>query len=196
MKVADDLSLTIERAREHDQAALETLVDLYSGRLYAFLYRLTGKRDDAEDLVQDVFVRLVRTIERYEHDGRFEAWLFRIAMNLARDRVRRLVRAPGTVSLQPGPDDGGDGHLGDESQVRNAEPAEDHRMQLAEDVDRLQRALAKLPVSEREVVMLRHYSDMTFVEIAAATEIPLGTALARAHRGLARLRRLMEPTSE
>ena len=192
MKVADELSLTIGQARNRDQAAFEALVDLYSAKLYGFLFRLTGKREDAEDLVQEVFVRLVQAIERYEHDGRFEAWLFRIAMNLARDRVRRLSRAPGIVALGPSHEGDGGGDRVSRTGKNCQEPAVDYPMQLADDVDRLQKALSQLPSSERETVMLRHYSDMTFAEIAAAMAIPLGTALARAHRGLARLRELME----
>ncbi len=74
--VLDDL---IRRARQRDSAAFETLVEIYSPRLYGYFYRLTGRREDAEDLLQEVFVRVVRMIGRYEHENRFDAWLFRIA---------------------------------------------------------------------------------------------------------------------
>src|SRR5215510_10398391 len=72
----DALAATIRGAQRGDAASLDRLVDEFAGRIYGFLYRMTGSRADAEDLMQEVFVRLVRTIRSYEHDGRFEAWLF------------------------------------------------------------------------------------------------------------------------
>jgi RNA polymerase sigma-70 factor, ECF subfamily len=184
--VLDDL---IGRARRREPAAFDALVEAYSPRLYGYFYRLTGLREDAEDLLQEVFVRLVRMIDRYEHDGRFDAWLFRIATNLVRDRVRRQKRASGApfAGLIDPDQPGSIEELPDRSSVR-PQDALDH----AEDVDRLQRALSRLPEGEREVILLRHFSQMSFKEVAETMGTPLGTALARAHRGLARLRELME----
>jgi len=183
--VLDDL---IRRARQRDSAAFETLVEIYSPRLYGYFYRLTGRREDAEDLLQEVFVRVVRMIGRYEHENRFDAWLFRIATNLVRDRVRRRRRAAGVESS---------GGQQDEPGVLEEVPDEevdqpDDVMQTAEQVDHMQRVLRQLPAAEREVILLRHFSQMSFKEVAEAMGTPLGTALARAHRGLAKLRRLME----
>jgi RNA polymerase sigma-70 factor (ECF subfamily) len=191
VKVADELDEIIHRAQRRDPSAFDALVDRYSSRLYGFLFRFIGRAPDAEDLVQEVFVRLVRTIETYEHDGRFEAWLFRIAANLARDRARRLSRTPVIASLDTASD--GDGRGQEYSQPRLlARGAPHDRLETAEDVDRLQVALTRLPPAEREVVMLRHFSELSFAEIAQIMGTPLGTALARAHRGLAKLRQLME----
>lgn len=191
----DDLAFLIERAKERDPRAFEELVDRYSSRLYGFVYRLTGQREEAEDLVQEVFTRLVRTIDGYSHDGRFEAWLFRVATNLARDRLRRLKRSVSLASSGGARDEDRD----DSSSSLHAladlsTPPPETPMRLREDVDRLQKALAKLPATEREVIMLRHYTDMSFAEIAQAMGTPLGTALARSHRGLAKLRKWMEDT--
>ncbi len=191
MKIADDLSQVIRRAQQLDASAFESLVDAYSPRLHGFLYRLTGRPDDTEELVQEVFVRLVRMLPQYEHDGRFEAWLFRIATNLARDRIRRITRAPDISSLDDARDQRDERsaweRLGDLSG-----PSPTEAVELAEDVDRLQRCLAKLSQPEREVILLRHYARMSFAQIAEAMGTPLGTALARAHRGLAKLRQWME----
>ena len=183
-----ELAEIIDRAQRRDAVAFEQLVDAYSTRLFGYLYRMTGKRDLAEDLMQEVFVRVVRNIESYDHDGRFEAWLFRIATNLMRDRVRRVQRSPRSVSLSEQADDavGLSGTL-----AASGDNPPDAAMQLAEDVDRLQKALAKLPAVERETVMLRHFSELSFNEIARVMGTPLGTALARAHRGLIKLRELM-----
>jgi RNA polymerase sigma-70 factor, ECF subfamily len=185
----DDL---IVRAQRRDSAAFDALVEIYSPRLYGYFYRLTGRREDAEDLLQEVFVRVVRMIARYEHDGRFDAWLFRIATNLIRDRVRRHRRSPGFETAGA--------REGDECERLDELPDDDaglpgDALDRAEQVDRLQQALSRLSDAEREVILLRHFSQMSFREVAEVMSTPLGTALARAHRGLARLRQLMEERS-
>ncbi|MEP0842741.1 MAG: sigma-70 family RNA polymerase sigma factor [Phycisphaerae bacterium] len=186
-----ELADVIARARRQEPAAFDTLISAYSDRLYGFFYRLTGSRHDAEDLLQEVFIRVVRTIGRYEHAGRFDGWLFRIAANLLRDRVRRSRRG------KPSDDHTGErvGPEPAESLANRPDPAQDDpasALQRAEATDRLQRAIDRLPPAEREVIMLRHFSQLPFREIAEMMDTPLGTALARAHRGLARLRELME----
>ncbi|MFQ5414048.1 MAG: RNA polymerase sigma factor [Phycisphaerae bacterium] len=193
MKTPDDLVSVIRRAQGGEADAFDALVDSYASRLYGFLYRLTGCRDDAEDLVQEVFVRVVRMIGRYQHDGRFDAWIFRIATNLARDRVRRVNRAPSASSLDAGDDPAERERV--LTRPRGAAPADrapGDALELAEDVDRLQQAIATLNAAEREVIMLRHYAGMSFADIAAMMGTPLGTALARAHRALGKLREQMD----
>lgn len=184
------LADVIRRAQLSEPTALEALVDAYSGRVFGFVYRMVGSRDDAEDLVQEVFLRVTRTIGRYQDDGRFESWLFRIAANLARDRARRFGRQPGRIDVHAG--ESGDGNnSGGMDGFAGHEDAPGHAMELGEDVGGLSEALSQLPTAEREVIMMRHYSDMSFKEIAEHMGTPLGTALARAHRGLQRLRELM-----
>lgn len=184
----------IARAQRHDPEAFDALIDAYSARLYGYFYRATGRRAEADDLLQELFVRLVGTIGRYRHDGRFEPWLFRIATNLLRDRIRRLQTSQ--KALEPHRD-GKQDHLDVERAVdpRSAPP---DVLQQREQVDRLQEAIARLPEPERAVILLRHFSQMSFRDIAELMETPLGTALARAHRGLTRLRELMgvEPAPE
>lgn len=185
----DDL---LRRAQRREPAALDELVTRYSQRVFGLLYRLTGRRDVAEDLLQETFLRVIRAIDEYEHVGKFEAWLFRIAANLARDRARQLGRQERPVasnelvaahdedgrtrSVYVAEDDSGD-----------ADPAE--RLSRKEVGQRLAECLARLSESEREIILLRHYSELPFREIAEILGVPLGTALARAHRALQRLRR-------
>jgi RNA polymerase sigma-70 factor (ECF subfamily) len=182
------LAKLIEGAQRGDGACFDQLVEHFGHRIFGFLYRLSGSRVDAEDMMQEVFVRLVRTIASYTHDGRFESWLFRIAANLARDRIRRLQRTPRHVSALA--DEGED--ITDSAAHTSPEATAEEGMIRREQVGELQEAIAMLPDAEREVIMLRHFSQMSFKEIADATGTPLGTALARAHRGLARLREIMQ----
>lgn len=187
----ESLDQAIKGAQHGDGASMDLLVEHFAGRVFGFLFRMTGSRHDAEDLMQEVFVRLVRMIGVYQHDGRFEAWIFRIAANLVRDRLRRARRGPRFVAGALSSDadavdrsDNGEDFVGVEVPV-------DAGLVLSEELDALNAALARLPEAEREVVMLRHFSQMSFREIAEATGVPLGTALARGHRGLNRLREIM-----
>ncbi|MCK6486224.1 MAG: sigma-70 family RNA polymerase sigma factor [Phycisphaerae bacterium] len=182
----ESLRVIIAGAQRGDRAALAALVERYAGRLFGFFYHMTGRRDDAEEMMQEVFLRVVRMIGAYSDHGRFEPWLFRIAANLTRDRIRRDRRSPMVCVTESDEPDGDPlpGAFTDES------PAD--RSEQNEEIDRLNAALAQLPEAERQVVMLRHFSQMSFKEIAELMGTPLGTALARAHRGLARLRVLME----
>ncbi len=191
-KEKNSMETLIGQAQRMEPEAFDRIVDLYSVRLYSFLSRLTSNRDDAQELVQEVFVRVVRMIQHYEHDGRFDAWLFRIALNLARDRARKLTRAPGVTSLEAFTADADDDRSGRDRIADPAQPSPQDRARLDEDVDRMQQGMARLSEPEREVVLLRHYSQMSFADIAAMMETPIGTALARAHRALAKLREWME----
>ena len=182
------LAEAIRGAQQGDATSFDRLVEAYAPRLFGFLYRLTGSRQESEDLLQEVYLRLVRMIEAYTHDGRFDAWLFRIAANLVRDRVRKVRRTGKFVS-----DAGDDGNGSLIDSIESAEPEIERGLVLSEEMDALARALAELPEAEREVIALRHFSQMSFKEIAEATNVPLGTALARGHRGLEKLRKLMAP---
>jgi RNA polymerase sigma-70 factor (ECF subfamily) len=186
----DEMADVINRAKRGDATAFDWLVDAYSARLYGFIYRLLGQREDAEEMVQEVFIRIVRGIGRYEHDGKFEAWLFRIAANLVRDRVRRAVRSPISRNLADNDTDAQDATVQEIEDTHAIGP--DESMSVSEEADRLQVALNELGEAEREVVMLRHYSQLSFADIADIMGTPLGTALARGHRGLAKLRGIME----
>lgn len=177
------LDSLLQRAQQHDAAALTDLYDAYAPRVYGLLVRLTRSRDLAEDLLQETFLRMTRTIGEYAHDGRFEAWLFRIAGNLARDHVRRVQRRGSMASLD-----------GSEAPDGGFEPADRHHeappaaLDRAEAAEALAAAIDRLPPDDREIVLLRHYGELSFKEIAALLGVPLGTALARGHRALKKLK--------
>ena len=173
------------RAQRPEPEALETLYELYARSVYGLLYRLTRSRDDAEDLLQGTFLRVVRVLPDYQHTGKFESWLFRIAANLVRDRARKMARHQQAIERQfpRGVERASAGR------AAAARPGPDEELDRREAETRLQDCLAELSDMEREIILLRHYSELSFREIAEMLDIPLGTALSRAHRALARMRR-------
>lgn len=186
MKPAD-LDALLHRARARDPDALSELVNAYNQRLYGLLFRLTGRRDLAEDLLQETFLRMVRTIGQYEHSGKFESWLFRIAANLARDHLRRYKRRGVALSLE---DDRDDNPLS--GSLPAGTPGPETCVDSDEAKQRLEAAVFELSDNDREIILLRHYSDLSFREIADMLALPLGTVLARGHRALRKLRERME----
>jgi len=191
MDQPDQLAGWVQQARRGDAAGFDALIDAYGSRLLAYLRRMTGREHEAEDLLQDVFVRVVSSIDKYTEDGRFEAWIFRIAANLVRDRARRRKRRGLPLSLSAGEEPGAVAEPPD-----RRGPLPGGRAELAEQADRLNAAMDQLPDAEREVLTLRHFGGLSFKEIAEVMGTPLGTALARSHRGLGRLRELMTDTTD
>jgi len=178
------LRATIASAQAGEARGYEALLEAYGPRLYGYFFRATGNHHDAEDLLGELTLRLVRRLSSYDDRGRFEPWLFRIAANMVRDRIRRIRANPRPVSLT----------AEDESGRTLAEnlPAQkldaDAGLVADEMSTKLQAALEKLDETTRQMILLRHFAEMTFKEIAEVFDCPLGTALARVHRGLRALR--------
>lgn len=162
-----------------DPAALRELCGRWQRPLHAFLYRAAGGRD-TDDLYQETWLRVVRAARRFDATQRFSTWLFQIALNLARDLLRRGGAEP--VSPEA---------LEQAAAVaaEAADPAGDAR-DAALDVHRL---LAALPEAQREVVLLRVLHDVPEDEVAAIVGCPPGTVKSRLHHGLARLAALARP---
>jgi len=182
----------IASAKAGDAGAFESLLEAYGPRLYGYFLHATGRHHDAEDLLSELTLRLVRRLADYDDRGRFEHWLFRIAANMARDRIRRIKAAPGTVSLSVEHESGRD--LA--ARLAAQGPAPDANMLAAESRRALQVALEKLEDTTREMVLLRYFGRMSFKELAEIFECPLGTVLARVHRGIRTLRRFMGAEDE
>jgi RNA polymerase sigma-70 factor (ECF subfamily) len=138
--------------------------------LFAAAYRMTGSVADAEDLVQETFLRAYRAFPRFRPGSNAKAWLLTILQNLRTDALRRSGRAP---DLQELPEDG-----------PPVPPAQEHGPQAAD----LERLLASLPEPFRTAVVLRDVHELSYDEIAAATSAPVGTVMSRIHRGRALLR--------
>ena len=177
----------IASAQAGESWAFEALLGEYGRRLYGYFVRAVGSHHDAEDLLSEMSLRLVGRLGAYDDRGRFEPWLFRIAANLVRDRIRRLRTGPPPASLSA--DDGSGASLGDRL-PGDDEPA-DKGLSQTEASGELAAALARLDELTRQMIILRHYGQMSYREIAGICECPVGTVLARVHRGLKVLRRWM-----
>jgi RNA polymerase sigma-70 factor, ECF subfamily len=167
--------------------AYEALLEAYAARLYGFFFRSVGNHHEAEDLLGEMTLKLVSRLKAYDDRGKFEPWLFRIAANLVRDRIRRLRTNPTAASLSVEDDSGtplGDHLAGDD------EPA-DKGLAEGEASAELAEAMSKLDELTRQMIILRHYGQMSYREIADVCECPVGTVLARVHRGLKSLRKWM-----
>jgi RNA polymerase sigma factor (sigma-70 family) len=158
----------------------EQVVQEHSARVYRLAYRLTGNRQDAEDLTQEVFVRVFRSLSSYT-PGTFEGWLHRITTNLFLDQVRRRQR----IRFDALPDDAGDRLAG--SGDLAPERAWEHN-NLDHDV---QRALDTLAPEFRAAVVLCDIEGLSYEEIAATLGVKLGTVRSRIHRGRAQLRQAL-----
>lgn len=158
--------------------AWEDVARRYGRQIYNYAYRLTGNRDDASDLVQEVLLRVRKGLASYT-PGSFEGWLWRITRNAFLDDIRRRKRRP-TTAL---PDV-------ERSTVLTA-PSPDEVLAQIRLSDDVQGALLKLPVEFRECVVMCDVVGLTYEEIAAAVDITVGTVRSRIHRGRKMLRGLL-----
>lgn len=170
--------------KDGDNLALETLVLRHKDKLYTSIYLLVKDRYLAEDLFQEVFIRVIDTLRsnRYTEEGKFLPWAMRIAHNLCVDHFRKVKRTP-TIKTSDDHDIFEVLHFSEE----NAE----QKMMKAQSHDRVRRMLDLLPEEQRDVIILRHYADLSFKEIAALTNCSINTALGRMRYGLINLRKMM-----
>jgi RNA polymerase sigma-70 factor (ECF subfamily) len=178
---------TVAAAKEGDAEAYRTLLDAYGPRLFGYFLRATRSHQDAEDLLGELMLRLVQRLSTYDERGRFDQWLFRIAANMVRDRIRRIRAAPRSVSMSA--DDREPLRLAD--RLPADVPDVDAGLLGREVNDRLQKALDRLDETTRQMILLRHIGQVSFKDLADLFQCPLGTALARVHRGMRALREHM-----
>ncbi|CAN5179183.1 sigma-70 family RNA polymerase sigma factor [soil metagenome] len=173
--------------QQGNEEAFTVLLHRHKSRIYTAIYFIVKDRYKAEDLLQETFIKAVNTIKggRYNEEGKFLPWLSRIAHNLAIDAFRRNRRYPEIV-------------LEDGSGVFNSmEFAEDsaEQKQITQDTQtRLRDFIKELPAEQKQVLIMRHYMDMSFQDIADKTGVSINTALGRMRYALINLRKKMTKT--
>lgn len=174
----------IQLFQEGTPEGLEALVLRHKDKIYTSIFLLVKDKYLAEDIFQDVFIRVIDTVRggRYTEEGKFLPWAMRIAHNLCVDHFRKLKRTPAIKTS--------DNH--DIFEVINfSEEGADVKMMKRQSYDRVRRMLDLLPEEQREVIILRHYADLSFKEIADLTNCSINTALGRMRYGLINLRKMM-----
>ena len=179
-----DLSL-VERCRANDETAFNEVVTRYKAKVYNYLYRMTGSSDDAEDLTQEVFIRMYTSIDSFRSQSSLNTWLFRIASNLCVDRFRRAKNRTAAYSLDE-PILGGETDGGHEFPDTTYEPQ--RLLENVEMAEQIQRALAQLPEKLRATLILHDVEGMPYEEIAQVVGCPLGTVKSRLFNARMQLR--------
>jgi RNA polymerase sigma factor (sigma-70 family) len=175
----------IAQYRNGSEPAFDLLVDRYQRKIYTTIFLIVKDQEIAEDLLQDVFVKVLNTInsDKYNEEGKFQPWVMRIAHNLAIDYFRKAKRYP-TILMEDG------------SNIFNSlkfseETIEDRKVR-DEGIDLVKRLIEELPETQKEVLIMRYYVDMSFQEIADQTGVSINTALGRMRYALIHLRKKMK----
>ena len=184
-QLGPDDSVLITLYRNGNEAAFNLLVDRYHSKVFTTIFLIVKDQDVAEDLLQDVFVKVLHTLssDKYNEEGKFQPWVMRIAHNLAIDHFRKAKRYP-TILLEDG------------SNLFNslsfAEDSSEEQRIKEETLAWVRNLIDELPEAQKEVVIMRHYLDMSFQEIAEQTGVSINTALGRMRYALNHIRKKMK----
>jgi RNA polymerase sigma-70 factor (ECF subfamily) len=188
------IAMLIRRCLAGDAVAWEDIVQRYNRRIYNICYRFAGSADDAQDLTQDVFIKMYRTLPSYDVErGAFITWVTTITRNLLVDHFRKTKQDRMTDSFDT-PSSEHEDAMPLSEQIPDAGVSPDIRIQSRETGDTVHRALQKLSPELREAVILRDLQDMDYREIAQVLKVPEGTVKSRINRGRAELARLLQRT--
>jgi len=175
MDDSDTLNRIIADCKLGSNHAFSELVDLYADKCYGYFYRLSGNAEVSNDLLSTLFVKLVEKIGSYR-GGSFDGWIFTIASNIFRDHLRSVYHRKKLRDAKA-----------DQPRIDTITPQQ--QIDLA---DQLQNLLEKLDPDVAELLVMRFYGQLSFKELSKLRAEPIGTTLAKVHRGLKKLRTLME----
>lgn len=170
----------IQESSAGSQAAFELLIQRWDSRMLSYFYRCTGSMEDAKDLRQELFLRVYQSRNRFKPNGKFTAWIYTIASNLAIDKVARKK----TVKTLP---------IENEHEMKHPTEDKENSARNAVHSGKLQdwigSALQQLPSDQRIALVMRHYEELTFVQIAQILETSESTVKTRVYRGLQSLKK-------
>lgn len=170
---------------EGNENAFSLLLDRHKTKIYTSIYLFVKDQSLAEDIFQDVFIKIIDTLRqgKYNHEGKFSQWAMRISYNMCIDYFRRSKRRASVA-----PTDTFDIF----DVIQSSDDSAEQRIVRNETHDKIRRLVDKLPAEQREVVILRHYADMSFKEISMLTRVSINTALGRMRYALINIRRMVE----
>jgi RNA polymerase sigma-70 factor, ECF subfamily len=173
----------IERCLNGDQAAWETIVRMYRRKVFNIAYKFVGRHDQAEDLTQDVFLKLYKSLDTFDRRANFQTWLISVSRNLCIDHYRSVRKERETINRDVDPSD--------LAPVSTDTPA-DRKLEQRDRVVLLRQALDTLAPTLRTAVMLRDIQELTYQEIADKLRLPEGTVKSRINRGRTELARQIQ----
>lgn len=186
---AEDRAL-VERFQKGDESAFDCLVRKYSGRAYSIAFGLLGSREDAEEVAQDVFIRMHRALANFRGDSEFTTWLYRIAVNLSRNKYRwNASRGARVTESLNAPLEGTEG---EEALYRDAvdeSMSPDEALAYHELEGRLREELQQMPEMYRDVLVMRNIKELSYEDIAKVLSCKLGTVKSRIARAREELRK-------
>lgn len=179
----DDIEALIQRCLRGDQAAWERIVRLHWRRVFNVAYKFVGKHDEAEDLAQDIFIKIFKSLGTYDRRAHFQTWLVSVSRNLCIDHYRSVRKERQTIDR-----DVDAGELTPAAPGQNAYQA----LEQADRVELLRKAMAELPPTLREAVVKRDLQELSYQEIADQLNLPEGTVKSRINRGRTELARQVQ----
>ena len=168
-----------------DERGLEILIERYKSKIYTSIYMRVKDEFEAEDIFQETFIKVINTIKsgKYNEEGKFLPWVIRIAYNMVIDHFRKVKRTPAVVNTEGF----------DIFEVMDFAEDDVQKTIVRKQVDAdLKKIIQLLPDDQKEVLIMRHFCEMSFKEIADITEVSINTALGRMRYALSNLRRLIE----
>jgi RNA polymerase sigma-70 factor (ECF subfamily) len=172
----------VARSIGGDQESFNQLVLRWERPIYALAYRVIGREEDARDVCQETFLRAFRALNGFRGQAKFSSWLYRIALNLCRDWVRKERRTPVVQAPE-------ELEVLEMAAVREPTPSVEDLVARRELTRVVERAMARLPEEQRTAIILKEYHELTFQEIADLVGCPLSTVKTRLYQGLSVLRR-------
>jgi len=179
----------MERCAMGSEAGFRTLVQRYRTRIMNLVCRFINDRDRAEEISQEVFLRVFRNRERYRKSGKFSTWIFTIAVNLTKNEIRSRVRHRGTFSLDAMEEESS----GQGVTFPDAKPLPDEDLNAHEIGQKVAEALRKIPARYREAVVLRDVEGLSYEEVGQILRIPGGTVRSRINRARLMLKERLKP---
>ncbi|HEY6221163.1 MAG TPA: sigma-70 family RNA polymerase sigma factor [Candidatus Dormibacteraeota bacterium] len=179
----------MERCAMGSEAAFRALVQRYRTRIMNLVCRFINDRDRAEEISQEVFLRVFRNRERYRKSGKFSTWIFTIAVNLTKNEIRSRVRHRGTFSLDAMDEESG----GQGVSFPDSKPLPDEDLNANEIGRKVAEALHKIPARYREAVVLRDVEGLSYEEVGQILRIPGGTVRSRINRARLMLKERLKP---
>jgi len=178
--MTDAIDALIERCLRGDQLAWDDIVQQYRRKVFNIAYKFVGRHDEAEDLTQDVFLKIFRSLATFDRRANFQTWLISVSRNLCIDHYRSVRKERDAVDRGVDPD---------ELSVATSEPGPVAALEQSDRVSLLRQALAAVPDTLRTAVVLRDIQELSYQEIAERLGLPEGTVKSRINRGRAELAR-------